>query len=460
MSERQPRVIGLTTAALIVVVLAGIGVAVRLALTADGDGDDDAGGGSGNGGAGPSEVVGSEPPPTVGEPANLDESIERALSDSAARRPCGDFDRVPEIIEAAERYALDPIGSFDQPTWVAVHPITGWSVVVERAGRLVDLDSGEVLVDLTDRTRAEHDGGALTAVFDSTGEWIYLYRSSNDDDVKMTTTVTAHMVDDAGRSIEGDGSTIITVEQPSPQHDGGGLAWGPDDKLWVALGDGGGLGDPWPNAQDPSTLLGSILRLDPTPAEGGYTVPDDNPFVGQPEARPEVWSIGLRNPFRLSFDSRTGTLFVADAGQSCWEELNVVSNVDENNGLNFGWDLFEGFEPFQTPPVKPEIEPELADPAVSYRHGAGRCATSGGFVYYGEAMAERFGQFLWTDYCGTDVWALSQDSDGVWSMVEMGLETTRPVAVVADAEGEPLVISAFEDAAEQTGGAIYRIVPA
>ena len=136
---------------------------------------------------------------------------------------------------------------------------------------------------------------------------------------------------------------IIEVDHPpSKQHHGGGLAFGPDGLLYIATGDGGGPGDPNGNAQDLRSLLGKVLRIAPTPdADHGYEVPETNPFVDTPEARPEIFSYGLRNPYRIGFDPTSGDLWIADVGQRCWEELNWRS-AGTAGGENFEWDEREG----------------------------------------------------------------------------------------------------------------------
>ena len=143
---------------------------------------------------------------------------------------------------------------------------------------------------------------------------------------------------------------LLEIEQPYANHNGGDLTFGPDGMLYIGMGDGGSGGDPERRATDLSSLLGKLLRIDPTLADGqAYTVPADNPFVGQEGAAPEIWSSGLRNPWRFSFDRETGDLWIADVGQNAIEEIDVApasGGVDAGKGLSFGWSAFEGTERF------------------------------------------------------------------------------------------------------------------
>ena len=166
------------------------------------------------------------------------------------------------------------------------------------------------------------------------------------------------------------------VDQPFPNHNGGQLQFGPDGLLYIGFGDGGGGGDPMRNGQSLETPLGKILRIDPRPADGEpYTVPESNPFSGDADAMPEIYSFGLRNPWRFSFDRETGALAIGDVGQSAIEEVDLVSG-DDAAGANFGWSAFEGserYDPGQEAPghVPPVLEYPLAD---------GACAVTGGYV--------------------------------------------------------------------------------
>lgn len=240
---------------------------------------------------------------------------------------------------------------------------------------------------------------------------------------------------------------VIFQEQPYPNHNGGLLLFGPDGYLYVGLGDGGSGGDPEGNGQDRSTLLGSILRIDvDNPADGqGYGIPDDNPFVDREGAAPEIWSYGLRNPWRFSFDRETGDLLIGDVGQGEIEEADLQPAGE--GGLNFGWNIKEGPECYESGSCD---EPGLVDPFFSYTHEVGGCSITGGYVYRGEAMPDLSGVYLTADYCTGLLWGVGRDADGAWQGSEP-IETGYQISSFAeDAAGELYVID--------IGGAIYRIV--
>ena len=206
------------------------------------------------------------------------------------------------------------------------------------------------------------------------------------------------------------GTTLLTVDQPFANHNGGQLLFGPDGYLHIGLGDGGSAGDPQNNAQNLDVLLGKILRID---VDGGtpYAIPPDNPFVNVPGARPEIWAYGLRNPWRFSFDRLTGDLFVGDVGQAEWEEINFQP-ASSPGGENYGWRLMEGSHCYDPPTG---CDPTgLVLPVLEYDHSLG-CAVIGGFRYRGSQVPGLDGQYLYGDYCSGRIWGAAPDGIGSWS---------------------------------------------
>lgn len=185
--------------------------------------------------------------------------------------------------------------------------------------------------------------------------------------------------------------TLVAVEQPFDNHNGGMLAFGPDGMLYVALGDGGSAGDPRGNGQDSTTVLGSILRLD---VDGPDPIPDDNPFVGR-DGDDRIWAYGLRNPWRFAFDPPSGTLYVADVGQNDLEEVNAVS--DDAAGVNYGWNVMEGSDCFE-PPSGCDRE-GLTLPVLDYPNDEENCSVTGGFVYRGSDVPAIEGRYFFSDFC-------------------------------------------------------------
>lgn len=202
---------------------------------------------------------------------------------------------------------------------------------------------------------------------------------------------------------------LLEFPQPFDNHNGGQLAFGPDGYLYIATGDGGSGGDPLDNAQNLTSLLGKILRIDVDSASAPYGIPPDNPFAGNARGyREEIFASGLRNPWRLSFDQPTGRIWVADVGQATWEEVDVIQS-----GRNYGWDCREGGHAYTGPPGGPSTAcasaVDLVDPVWEYRHETGNISVTGGYVYRGPTVATLTGRYIYADFGSGRVWALSYD---------------------------------------------------
>jgi glucose/arabinose dehydrogenase len=228
---------------------------------------------------------------------------------------------------------------------------------------------------------------------------------------------------------------LLLVEQPYQNHNGGALAFGPDGRLYAALGDGGSAGDPQKNAQNPNSLLGKILRLDVTDGDP-YVLPADNPFGN------EVWAYGLRNPWRISFDKLTGDLWIGDVGQNKWEEIDYLPYPWEG-GANFGWSVMEGSHAYDGEP-----QSGMLFPAAEYSHAEGGCSVTGGYVYRG-GMPEWNGIYLYGDYCSGKIWGLIL-ADGLWQP-QLLFETGATITTFGQDEAGEIYFAS-------DNGSVYRLV--
>ena len=309
--------------------------------------------------------------------------------------------------------ALEPVAEVGGPSAV-VDPAGPGPVLVSTLGGqvlAVDLDAGtsEVVLDLADRISTGGERGLLGMALDPDEARLYLDFTDPGGDTQV---VSIAMADGRPAGTADDLVSHLEIGQPYRNHNGGNLVFGPDGLLWIGVGDGGSANDPADQAQDPSTLLGSMLRVQPDPA-GGVLAPSSNPDWG---GRPEIWAIGLRNPWRYSFDRATGLLWVADVGQNEFEEVTVVDPTEDL--VNFGWDRLEGTTPFEGDPG-----PDLTDPVVVYSHAEG-CSITGGFVYRGDDIPSLHGWYVFGDFCGGWIRAVPADDP-----------TTDPVELVAGAGG-------------------------
>jgi len=241
-------------------------------------------------------------------------------------------------------------------------------------------------------------------------------------------------------------TVILEVEQPFANHNGGQIAFGPDGYLYIGLGDGGSARDPQGNGQNLETLLGSILRIDVSGGGAGYTVPPDNPFVGQGSARGEIWAHGLRNPWRFSFDGATGELWVGDVGQNTREEIDLVVA-----GGNYGWSVMEGFDCLDG--GSSCDQDGLLPPVTDYDNGAGDCSVTGGFVYRGSGIPALQGAYVYADYCSGKIWALRYDGAEVTEQQQIA---QAPFPVSTFAQGDDYEVYVLDHSGS---GGIYRLVP-
>jgi glucose/arabinose dehydrogenase len=354
--------------------------------------------------------------------------------------------------DASGQQLVPVADGFVQPLGiVAAGDGSGRLFVVEQRGTVAAVaPDGTVTrwLDLQGRTRAQGERGLLGLAFHpefaSNGR-VFVHYSDRDGDTvlsELTADPSADRVDPATEVV------LYTLDQPYGNHNGGEVAFGPDGMLYLALGDGGSGGDPLGAGQDLGTALGSLLRFDvDADGPGTATVPSDNPFVDVAGARPEIWAYGLRNPWRFSFDARTGDLWIADVGQSAVEEVNLL-RAGAPAGANFGWRVLEGDRCFQPPQG---CDPDrFVAPVATYTHasGWGRSIT-GGVVPYGDAAPSLAGRYLFGDFVSGRLFVLTAVGDGF--------------------EAEPLLDAKFGVAgfgldealdayvADYGGGVLYRI---
>jgi glucose/arabinose dehydrogenase len=288
------------------------------------------------------------------------------------------------------------------PILVTAPPGDSRLFIVEKNGRIRIVANGvlrsEPFLDLRGRVSTGSEQGLLGLAFHPDFATTRLFHV-NFTDLQGTTRVVAFRAsgndpDQADLTSERE---VLAVAQPFGNHNGGHLLYGPNGMLYIGMGDGGSGGDPQGNGQNSGTLLGSLLRFEVNPGDGSLTVPIDNPFIGQVGARPELWSIGLRNPWRFAFDPANGDLYIGDVGQNAREEVNVATAASGGGrGLNFGWKIMEGSGCFA--PASGCNTSGLTLPVLEYSHAEG-CSITGGVVYRGNAVAVLAGHYLYADFC-------------------------------------------------------------
>jgi len=356
---------------------------------------------------------------------------------------------------------LVPIAEVRSPVAMAPRPATNDLFIAEQAGRVrrvtidrseeepaYDLDAQPAL-DISDDTRAQGEQGLLGIAFSPDGSRMYLDYT----DIEGDTHIVEYRM--SGDDVDADSRReLLFIEQPFANHNGGQLAFGPDGFLYIAMGDGGGQGDPQGRAQNTDDLLGKILRIDPAMPSGdkAYGIPAGNPFVTD-GGEPEVWLYGVRNPWRFSFDQQSDDLWVADVGQNETEEIDWLpaTNDGAGRGANLGWNLREGVDPFRDN----EPVPGLIDPIFQYPNGVdGTCSVTGGYVYRGRAIPALTGAYIFGDYCASEIHGLLARDGELLDERSLGVSVAARTlsSFGQDLEGEVYVLS--------TDGTVYKIEPA
>ncbi|MBN2405881.1 MAG: cell wall-binding repeat-containing protein [Coriobacteriia bacterium] len=348
---------------------------------------------------------------------------------------------------------LQALWRVSQPTAVeSANDGSGRLFILEKGGKVRVVRDGALLgapfLDISALVSTESERGLLGIAFPpdfASKQYFYVdYTNLAGNTVVARYSVSAS---DPDRASPSSGQQLLTVSQPYSNHNGGQLAFGPDGYLYVGLGDGGGTGDPAANAQNPSSLLGKILRIDPenTAPSGGYAVPADNPYVGVAGYRPEIWALGLRNPWRFSFDALTGDLWIADVGQNAWEEIDF-QGAGSSGGENYGWDFYEGTHPYPADST-PYSTVGLTFPVYEYNHATGGHSVTGGYVYRGSAYPAFEGLYFFSDFEWGRIWAMDPLDHSTKLLLD---DTSLWTTFGADEAGEIYI-------ADYVSGLVYRL---
>lgn len=340
----------------------------------------------------------------------------------------------------------------------SAHDGSGRIFIVEKTGRIRIYKNGHVLatpfLSLTGSVSRGDEQGLLGLAFHprfATNRKLYVNFTNVDGD----TVIREYRVSTSKPNVV-DTSThrrILKIDQPFSNHNGGMLAFGPDGRLYIGMGDGGGAGDPYNNAQNRGVLLGKMLRIgvNSTTPPLPYRIPAGNPYVGV-AGRDEVWQIGLRNPWRFSFDTGTGNLWIGDVGQGSSEEIDraAQTGAGPGPGLNWGWKVMEGTECY-SPPSGCDTSGKTL-PLLEYDHSNGRCAVTGGYVYRGTKIAALRGGYVFGDYCSGEIWVVDSAASAPAAKVRL-LDTNLLISSFGEIGHDELVVT-------DLNGRLYRIDPA
>ncbi|MDP3914122.1 MAG: PQQ-dependent sugar dehydrogenase [Bacteroidota bacterium] len=324
--------------------------------------------------------------------------------------------------------------------------------VVDQAGyiRIVDSDGivrTQPFLDIRDRVTFGGERGLLGLAFHpgyKTNGFFYVnYVGAGD-----ITNISRFKVNSGNPEIADPTSElkIMTITQPYSNHNGGTLCFGPDGYLYIGLGDGGSGGDPGNRSQNPMTLLGKMLRIDIN-SGNPYSIPSTNPFLNSTTTLPEIWSLGLRNPWKFSFDRLTGDMWIADVGQNAIEEVNMQP-ANSKGGENYGWRCYEGNQTYNTSGCA--AASTLTFPVYTYPQGTD-CSVTGGYVYREDVSSAYYGHYFFTDYCSDRIWTLHKVGEN-WVKEDFGRFTGNNFSTFGEGSDGKLYVSG------RGSGKIYRVV--
>jgi hypothetical protein len=353
------------------------------------------------------------------------------------------------------------VGRFTSPVYLASPPgDRNRLFVVEQPGRILILRGGTTLptpfLDIRSLVSTGGERGLLSMAFPpdyATSGRFYVYFTARNGAVTVAeyrTSLDADAADPGSRRV------VLSIPHPRSNHNGGQLQFGPDGLLYIGTGDGGGGGDPDRAGQNLGSLLGKLLRIDPKASgAAAYTVPASNPFAGVPNARPEIWAYGLRNPWRFTFDRQTGDLTIGDVGQGEWEEIDFApTGAGRGRGVNFGWSCFEGrhaYSPNSGEGACNPIRGTHVRPVAEYPHSRG-CSITGGYVVRDPGLATIAGRYVYGDYCTRPLWSLRLAAPDAQDDRRLGLDVPGLTSFGEDACGRVYAISG--------DGPVYRLQPA
>lgn len=387
--------------------------------------------------------------------------------DLACTNPRGEKGRETKDPTALTIRLHEIAGGLHSPVAAAFTP-EGLMLVCEQTGVIRSIENGKLsdtsFLDLQSKlvkiSAAYDERGLLGIALHpdySSNKKFYVYYSAPSQQIgsdhksvlaEFKTSSNPHQADATSERI------ILTVEQPESNHNGGNIKFGPDGYLYIGMGDGGGAGDmhgPSGNGQNLNTLLGKILRIDVNTTKA-YGIPADNPFVGKP-AKPEIWAYGLRNPWRFSFDRKTGRLFVADVGQNTYEEVNIVEK-----GGNYGWKIMEATHCFE--PAKNCKTEGLKLPINEYDHKTGISIT-GGFVYNGKSLKGLTDKYLFADWTGPVFYLENSENTWIRKSIELAGKPAGDLKILSFAEdndAELYILTNQEVGPKTVKGAVYKLV--
>ena len=314
--------------------------------------------------------------------------------------------------------------------------------IVEKAGRIkrFDLETSDqtVILDISSKVNSSANERGLLGVsfhpdFENNGLFYVNYNTFNGATIIARYTLIGNFADISSEKI------LMTIAQPFNNHNGGSLKFGKDGYLYIGLGDGGSGGDPNNRSQNPKERLGKMLRIDVN-TEAPYLIPNTNPFSQSLDTLQEIFYMGLRNPWKFSFDQLNGNLYIADVGQNNWEEVDYIE-ANENgyvpSGLNFGWRCYEGYEPYNLDGCANESSYTFPIHVFKNNETLDGCSITGGYVYRGTQIPYLFGKYIYGDFCTGNVWAIKQDDCGNWNNEKIYKHTNQDLATFGiDKNGE------------------------